>query len=168
MGKAALFIRTFSEERPKDFTIFPRPTLKNYHAFVHLLDKMLSENLNRDFFAGMALHEEIRHKERKVTTRNRGTISLPNEWLRRTIKVQDQSIFDEIIGPLREVRRIRQTPAHKLSVNAYSPTYHKDQNELIGKVYSAVRSIRLLFANHPATKSVATPPWLYEGKIRVY
>jgi hypothetical protein len=37
--------------------------------------------------------------------------SLLDDWLRKTIRVQDDSIFTEIIPPLKEVRRLRQKPA---------------------------------------------------------
>jgi len=48
-----LFNRTFEEEkRPKEFTFFLIPTLENYNSFVSLLDKMISENINKKFFKG--------------------------------------------------------------------------------------------------------------------
>ena len=49
-----LFRKTFeNENRPKEFTFFFTPTLRNYNDFIHLLDKMISENINKDFFKGL-------------------------------------------------------------------------------------------------------------------
>ena len=42
------------------------------------------------------------------------------------------------------------------------------QDELIERVYTAVRSLRLLFALHPATRNYDVPSLLYEGRIEHY
>ncbi len=48
-----LFHKDFDHEnRPKEFTFFFLPTLRNYNEFVLLLDKMISDNINKDFFKG--------------------------------------------------------------------------------------------------------------------
>jgi hypothetical protein len=39
------------------------------------------------------------------------------------------------------------------------------QRELIGKIYGAVRTLRLVLANHPAAKGVEIPEWLFKGGI---
>lgn len=45
-----LFRKNFeNENRPKEFTFFFLPTLRNYNEFVLLLDKMISDNINKDF-----------------------------------------------------------------------------------------------------------------------
>ena len=50
IGKPPLFRMTFEENnRPRDFGFFVKPTRGQYTAFVLLLDKMLSDNLNYDF-----------------------------------------------------------------------------------------------------------------------
>ena len=43
-----LFLKTYKNERPENFKLIFIPTLDNYYRFVHLLDKMMSDNM---FFA---------------------------------------------------------------------------------------------------------------------
>lgn len=51
IGREPIFKEDFRDrKRPREFGYLLRPTLKEYNEFVHLLDKMLSENLNRKFF----------------------------------------------------------------------------------------------------------------------
>ena len=75
---------------------------------------------------------------------------------------------DEIIESLQEVRRLRQRPAHAIREDEFDPTYHQKQDELIERVYTAVRSLRLVLALHPATRDYKVPSLLYEGKIEHY
>ncbi len=53
MGRPRLFVEDcsdHSERKPRNFGFLIRPTLEEFNAFVHTLDKLLSENINRDFF----------------------------------------------------------------------------------------------------------------------
>ena len=53
MARPNLFKQDFGacgENKPPRFTFLVRPTLEEFNEFVLLLDKMLSENLNKDFF----------------------------------------------------------------------------------------------------------------------
>jgi len=50
IGKQKLFNKTFDDDRPAGFHPMLRPTQRNFEEFVSLLDKMVSENINRDFF----------------------------------------------------------------------------------------------------------------------
>jgi len=61
IGKPPLFKNNYKAyERPRHFGFLIRPTRKEYHDFVHLLDKLLSDNINRDFFKGdVKLNEKV-------------------------------------------------------------------------------------------------------------
>ena len=52
IGKPKLFNKIYQEfqDRPKEFSLFLRPTRNNYTTFIHVLDKMLSDNMNKEFF----------------------------------------------------------------------------------------------------------------------
>jgi hypothetical protein len=77
-----MFDKTFEKEnRPKEFTFFFNPTLKNYHDLVSLLDKMVSENINKDFFKKQNVDiYEIREIENGLVERKeKGTLRLLEE-----------------------------------------------------------------------------------------
>lgn len=158
MGRPTLFRRTFKDDRPREFGTFLRPTRKSFFGFVLLVDKMLSQNINKEFF----------RNEFATEVPPRATLNLLDEWLRKTIRVEDPRVIDEIIEPLKEVRKLRQKPAHKIEADEYDREYHRKQNHLMRRAYEAVRTIRLLFANHPSVRGYEVPDWLYQGRIRVY
>jgi len=62
---------------------------------------------------------------------------------------------------------MRQRPAHAVDEDRFDQKYFKEQRELIIEAYSAVRTLRLMFANHPDVESakIKIPDWLQEGKI---
>lgn len=168
MGKPPLFKRDFKEKRPDDFKIFLKPTLKNYNDFVLVLDKMISENINKKFFRGdIELKEENILKDGKIEVIQKGTIRLFEEWLKSKFRTDDE-FYDKIFGPIKHVRKERQDPAHRIDENVYDKKYHDDQNELLLEAYIAIRNIRLAFANHPSVREYKVPEWLYEGRIRRY
>ena len=109
-----LFRKSFEHEQPKEFSYILSPTQKNYFDFMLLLDKMISENINKYFFEGkveLETEEAIGKNKVKVVPKN--TISLLSEWIYSLIGESNDKRFDEIvIKPLKKIRRVRQDPAH--------------------------------------------------------
>ena len=88
--------------------------------FVHLLDKMLSENMNKRFFTGdVPLEETIHRRDGRIEVRQRGTLTVLDEWLHKTVRFQDEAPYRAIIGPLRQIRKLRQRPAHAVLRDDY-------------------------------------------------
>lgn len=171
IGYPPLFRDTFYGKRPRDFGLILRPTRRNYYQFVHLLDKMIADNLNRAFFrtVGLRLEEEIPRKRGRTEVRNKKTLRLLDEWLRNSVRVNDAEVFSDISEPLRKVNDLRNSKsAHTLHEDDYDLTYHELQDELIEGAYTAVRLIRQSLANDPALRDYEIPEWLHEGKISVY
>lgn len=167
MGRPPLFKIDFSKQnKPREFSFLVRPTLKEYNDFVLLLDKLLSDNINKDFFMGDIPDEydELR-SDGKVIVRTKNTITLLNEWLRSHFRTSNWEPLDTTIKTLREVRRQRQRPAHAIDDNIFDQQYIHQQRELISAAYDAVRTIRLLFANHRRCKGIKVDEMLFEGKI---
>lgn len=171
IGYPPLFRHTFEAERPRALNVLLRPTRHGYDEFVQTLDKLLSENLNRDFFAsqGMVLEDELVRDDGRIEVRPKGTVRLLGEWLQGSVRLdKESSILDLIVEVLREVRNLRQRPAHAVQADEFDPHYHQSQDELIERVYTAVRSLRLVLALHPATRDYDVPSLLYEGKVEHY
>lgn len=86
-----LFNRTFERETyPREFTFFFIPTLKNYHDFVLLLDKMISDNINKSFFAGkgVELYEYKEVGDGFVERKEKGTLRIFEKWLSKNFQTQ--------------------------------------------------------------------------------
>jgi len=168
MGRPPLFRKTY-ENRPREFSAFSLPTKKNYSDFGHLLDKMLSDNINIDFFENdIELEDRITRDDESIEVRQRGSLSLVEQWLRENIRVADDAVFDDIMTPLKEIRKARQPSAHAVLDDEYDEKYYEMQDDMILKAYKSLRLIRLLFANHPLVDSKCVPDWVYEGRIGHY
>lgn len=157
-----------SHAKPDGFSFLIRPTKKEYGSFIQLLDKMLSDNLNKKFFEGqvdMTVQEE---RNGKVVERPKGTIALLADWLIARVKLKDNSPRDRMINTFKKVRGARSPLAHSIEVDEWDDSYFGKQRDLIIEAYGAVRTLRLILANHPSCRSVQVPDWLFRAEIRPY
>lgn len=168
MGKPSLFRNVYQNEYPKNFGFLLRPTLAEFNSFVLLLDQLMSDNLNNKFFAPeLDLEEDHERHDGKVEVRRKGTISLLDEWVNHCFRPQDPEPLERMLASFRKVRKLRQKPAHSVREDEFDQKYLHEQRSLIMDAYGAVRTLRLVLANHPSVK--ANPPeineFLFEGKI---
>lgn len=162
----SLFLSTFDEST---LTFSFLPTSKNYYDFVLKLDKMISDNLNRDFFKFFNMEMYTFNKSEDVVERiNKGTIQLFEEWLLMNYHTEDTNRLKDIFKSFRKVRKERQVPAHKTIDNVFSKDYAKRQDTLMREVYLSMSSLRHIFQQHPNAKDVEVPKWLDEGIIKMF
>jgi len=169
MGRPSFFKNDFgNENRPRHFGFLIRPTLGEFNNFILLFDKMISDNLNQDFFQKEVLYEnEIKRKDGKIIVHQKGTLQILDEWIRKFFKTNDWKLWEESISTLRKIRKMRQSPAHLVNEDQFDQKYFKEQRDILISAYSAVKTLRLMFANHPRVKraKILIPDWLHECKI---
>lgn len=171
MGRPPLFRNyygEYGEGRPKKFHFLIRPTLEEFNSFVLLFDKMISDNINKNFFMNEIDYENEREREDgKIIVTQKGTLQLLDDWIHKFFRPADRSEWDEAIASLKKVRKLRRQPAHAIKEDVFDQKYFKDQRDLILNAYNGVRTIRLIFASHPKVKvaDIEIPDWLQEGKI---
>jgi hypothetical protein len=166
----SLFRTPATGDVPIGLTSFLRPTAENFNRFVMALDKLLSEGIEPSFFKGKCEleSEEIRPDGKTVAIR-KGTIALLEEWLLREIVWDNPEKFREVvILPLRNIRRMRQTPAHAFTSNDFSTEYYEKRKRLLWDVFNSLSNIRATFARHPQGQHVKIPDWLDGEKIDVF
>lgn len=165
-----LFRKTFEKDnRPKEFTFFFTPTLKNYNDFILLLDKMVSENINKDFFEGeveLFVFKELGNGI--VERQSKGTLQIFEEWLTSVYNVKGNNSISELFKPLKKIRKERQNPAHRIDENQYDRQLIEKQKQIMKEVYSVFRNMRNIFSSHPDARSFNIPNWLENGKIKTY
>ena len=90
-----------------------------------------------------------------------------NEWLHKFYRTTDWTLWEESYKTLREIRKIRQRPAHVLDDDKFDQKYFKEQRELLERAYLAVRTIRLSLQNHPKVRAaeIDIPDFLENNKI---
>jgi hypothetical protein len=172
MSRPPLFRKTFNlpqNERPVEFMYLLRPTKKAYCEFAHVLDKMISENINHNFSQDdIELEREITRSDGKTVVERKGTITLLEEWLRKRFVLVDRSGFDTVVKTLRHVRKERQPSAHILIQNEYDVVFYEKQKTLIRDLYVALRHLRLVLALNPEASKCEVPRWLQDALIRSY
>jgi len=167
MGRPQLFRDTMA--RPKKFAFLVRPTLGEFNDFALLLDKVISDNINRTFFSSdVSGEEDSVRADGKIVVRQKGTLALLEEWTRRRFQMRDWTPFDEAISTFRQIRKLRQSPAHALQRDVFDQRYFREQRELMIRAYEAVRVLRMMFEKHPAAKAVQVDRLLRDGKISDY
>ena len=170
MGRPPLFRQEFTEgRRPRGFGFLVRPTLKEFNDFVLLLDKMLSDNIDVQFFQGeVPLEEEVPRDDGRVVIRHKGSLAVLEEWVRAKFRPSDPEPIDEMFAALRDTRKQRQHPAHAVEEDRFDQKYFQEHRELAMRAYDAIRTLRLMFKNHPACHAHSIPDWLQTGKIWTY
>lgn len=157
------------DHRPKNFTFFFSPTTKNYYDFINLLDKYISENINKSFFEGKLDLEERKPIDDDTFERiQKGTLRLLEEWLTAVFRYADDSIPKEIMKPLKKVRNERQSPAHKVIDNTYDPSLFSLQKEVMERCYLSLGSIRRNIQTHPKAKDVELDDSLDRDNVRYF
>lgn len=168
IGWKPLFRKTFKDEKPPGFTFLIRPTSMEFNSFALLLDKIMSDNLSKEFFRGrVPLETETTRKDGKLIVQQKGTIQLLEEWFKTNlINVSDPKAIPKMVEAFREVRKLRQGPAHVQEPNKFDQKYFRLQRDLIIRAYLAIQTIRLFFGIHPMASSFEVPEVLKEGRIR--
>jgi hypothetical protein len=165
IGIPKLFNKTFGthySQMPEGFRNILLPTLKNYYEFILVLEKIVVHNISYKTFQKDAPY--IRSVTRQDESgKDKGSLTMFEEWLCKNIRTQE-NLTEIIIKPLRNIRSIRQKPAHELTSNEYDVRLYQKQIDLMEETYTAIRAIRLFFANHPLAKDVKVPEYLVSGK----
>ena len=157
------------DNKPKNFTFFFSPTSKNYYEFIILLDKFLSENINKSFFEGKVDLEERKPVDESTFERiQKGTLRLLEEWIIKVFRYSDESIPIEILKPLKKVRKERQKPAHKVIDNNYDPSFIDLQTKIMEECYLSVSSIRRNLQTHPRAKGVDLDDWIDQENVKYF
>lgn len=157
------------DHRPKNFTFFFSPTTKNYYDFINLLDKYVSENINKSFFEGKLDLEERKPLDDDTFERiQKGTLRLLEEWLTAVFRYPDDSIPKEIMKPLKKVRKERQNPAHKVIDNTYDPSLVALQKDVMEGCYLSLGSIRRNIQTHPNAKDVELEDSLDQYNVKYF
>lgn len=170
IGRPPLFRNEYKEgKKPRGFTFLIRPTLKSYNDFIHLLDKMLSDNINRDFFQkDIAFEYDEVRGDGKIVVRQKGTIQILDEWLNLKYRIDDRTLIESMIASFKKIRRLRQNPAHKVDEDSFDQQHYQQQREIISQACDGVRTLRMILGSHPKAQEYTDADWLDTATIWTY
>ncbi|WP_249301944.1 hypothetical protein [Qiania dongpingensis] len=116
MSIPKLFSHTYGTQytdMPEGYRNILLPTMKNYYDFVLVLEKLVVHNiLIKAFQKDSVLIKGIERKDKEG--KDKGGIVMFKEWLLKNVKA-NFDVDEVIIGPIKQVRKIRQVPAHELT-----------------------------------------------------
>lgn len=141
---ANFYREEFINNKPIDFDMIYIPTYKVYMDFVSLLEKIVVSNINDYFFDAIKLNRYDDEGNLK------GSLLCLKDFLQKV----NPKIEEEIMSPLRKVRKLRQNPAHKIEINSYNIDYLNQQQDLIIMVFNSLNLLRKLIQTNPKSKDV--------------
>ena len=84
------------------------------------------------------------------------------EWLTQRYPTIATARVTEIISPLREVRKLRQGPAHAVREDRYDKRFYEMQDALVWRVYRALNALRQILMTDDTASGYEPPSW--EGR----
>ena len=136
-----------------------------------MLDKLISENINKDFFAEkLSLKSETMTKNGKIVS-DKGTLTLLKEFFEKYFDSDNEETKEEInkmINTFGSIRKNRTRPAHSIDENTFDQKYFHDQRNLIIEAYDAINILRHLFSKLPNADKCDIPDSIKNGKILTY
>ena len=166
MDRPTLFRDTYDERWPRGFSVFAKPTQEGFNDFVHLLDKMMSENIDVSAFGvDVARHSRVKVGEGEFERRQKGSIAMLEAWLSQRYPALSSEERCAVIEPLKKVRDLRHRPAHTIVADRYDKQFHNLQDKLVWEVYGAVSKLREILSCDPLASDYDPPTW--EGRLTV-
>jgi hypothetical protein len=169
IGRPPLFRNTYNDERPRDFGYLIRPTARELANFAGVLDKMLSDNIDRKFFQNDVPYEdETTDDKGRIIVTQRGTIRILEEWIKAKARLRNedsQQLVDQAIATFKQIRKARNPQAHKISPDAYDIELFKEQIKMMRDAYRAMVTLRQLLKLHPAAKDYEVPEDLKQMQV---
>lgn len=135
----SFFLHEYENERPIDFNMIYIPTKKAYLNYILEFEKIVINNINIKFL-----------KRNNVNTRNQEGEALGSIALLSTfIKEIKPEIEQQIIQPLKKLRKLRQTPAHKIEKDIYDQKYFDKQHNITVEVFESLNLLRKVLQLNP-------------------
>lgn len=134
-----------TSDLPDDLGWTLRSDQREWDHFIHLLDKVLSENLKHSAFDAAGVPRKDDTSQHPF-----GTIRRLQELMTLNHVTPEQAEW--AVKPLKAVRSARQKPAHALRTNVTDRTLVRKQVDLLRDVNEVLINIRQWLSSHPKNK----------------
>lgn len=171
MGRPPLFKENYTgEKRPRKFGFLLRPTLEEFNAFVQLLEKMISGNINVAFFNNEVSAEYVeKRSDGTVLAKPKGSVNILKDWFggpaHRPADAESEAEMERMFATFKRIIKLRQEPAHAVKEDVFDQAYVRQQRELVIETYYAVRALRMAFGGHSNVAGYEVPEHLLKGDI---
>ncbi|WP_280352103.1 hypothetical protein [Nocardia abscessus] len=147
-------------ERPTGLGWILRASQTEYDSFVHELDKLLSDNIRHKALDSLGAAKKNENGDPL------GTLARLDDAL--TKLHADEDGRKHVLKPLKEVRRLRQRPAHGVNTNITDSTFIHRQAALLQQVTEAVENLRHFWQTHPKNRDWEEPDYVRSDAKRYW
>jgi len=85
-----------------------------------------------------------------------------------SFRFPDNTFPKKMLKPLKDVRKERQKPAHKVIENDYDPKFIDKQKKIVEACYISIGSLRRNLQTHPNAKSVELNAYLDDERVKYF
>lgn len=156
------FKNNFKSNNPKEFNIIILPTKSEYNSFITTFDKLLSDNINKNYFNEKIDLIEI-NNNKKI---HKNTIRLLKEWLEK-INVKSE-IIDKIITPIKNIREQRNKSSHSIYDDKYDINFIIKQTEILTEVYYSLKYLLKELIKYYEIKTPSFDEWFINDKFSLH
>lgn len=166
----SLFLNDYTiEQLSPDYSFLFIPTCKYLRQFIHLMDKLFSDDLNTKHLR--TLLEKGHDKLHPVGVKYRkdiGSLNALELWLNNIYILKNgDKVGKDIVSPLKKIRKLRQPEAHTILLgDQYDISIYQKQNDLLLEVYNALKKLSTILSTHPSASTV-NPPENYSEDIYI-
>lgn len=139
-------------ERPRAWGWVLRPTTGAWNEFILLTDKLLSDNLRHKGLDAASAPETDEAGNRL------GSLGRLQELF---VKVSSTAVVDNVryvLQPLRDVRKGRQSPAHRIEDTTSDANIVNRQRDLLRDIAGSLHGVRTFVQTHPKVRSSEWKP----------
>lgn len=154
-----LFEDDFKEKRPEDFRLILLPTIKEYNNFISSVDKMVYDNINKEFF-------KLKLDKNWKTIKRMGSLNLLSDWL--TSLGVEKGEIDKIFNLIDDVRQERNIVSHEINENELKTEFYEKQSNSLLKIYNALKLLIEILINFHDLNDYELDEWFIKDKIRTY
>lgn len=147
-------------DRPRAWGWVLRPTTGAWNEFIHLTDKLLSDNLRHEGLdaAGAPKTDGDGNQLGTLTRLQALLVSVSRKATTESVRF--------VLEPLREVRKQRQGPAHKIADTVTDANVVNKQRDLLRDVAESLQAIRSFAQTHPKVRAADWNPPQYIDNSR--
>lgn len=166
-----LFLNEYSiEDLPAYFSFLFIPTSRALGKFIHLMDKLFSDQLNTKHLRNLLTNgnEEFPCVTEKFEP-NIGSLTALQLWIDNIYNLRSgENIGIEIISPFKKIRKLRQPEAHKIDVSdTYDVSIYTKHTEILQEVYDTLVKLRIILISHPKSIRVKPPKYWNEEVYKI-
>lgn len=156
-----LFLHDYKiEDLPAYYSFLFRPTTKDLNRFYLMLDKLISDDLNMKHLRSLLQNGFDNIPPYNVELdKFIGSLAALKEWIDHANTLKDGTkIGEEIILPLKNVRKKRQLEAHKIiTENILDSEIYKLHDDILLYVYDSFCKLRIMLSSHPKAVNINPP-----------